>query len=104
MRGRKLPPEIRNIIQTPTSKADVALSKSHHQSDYVSTLGGYEAVKDDVGGLLNIAIEIAAERRKLLGAIKTALEHRDQPEVIRLVSKLCGANDEESSGTDSSID
>ncbi len=84
-------------------EARKGLSKSAETRDHVSTPSGYAAAKDDVGGLLNSAIEIATERRILLGAIKTALERRDQAEVLRLVSKLCGANDEKSGGTDSRI-
>lgn len=79
------------------------LSKFYEQRDHVSNLGARKATEFCLRGLLNAAVEIATEHRALLGSIKSALEHRDHPEVIRLVSKLCGVIDEKSGGTNSGI-
>jgi hypothetical protein len=94
---------LRDDLRLPYEKDKKALPGSHKQRDHVSKPDGGEAAEFGLGGLLNTAIEIATERRALLGAIKSALERRDCPEVLRLVSKLCGANDEKSGGTHSGI-
>jgi hypothetical protein len=105
MGDRTLPQEfiVRDTPPAYSKKTIKALPELLEERDHVSKPGGGTATEFCLGGLLNIAIEIAAERRALLGAIKNALERRDHPEVIRLVSKLCGVNDEKSSGTNSGI-
>lgn len=78
--------------------------KSPEELDHGSSTGVGPASESRLSGLLNSAIEIAAKRRILLGTIRAALERQDHPEVLRLVRRLCGANDEKGCGADPSID
>ncbi len=81
----------------------MALPQLQQERDHVSKPSGENAAEFRLGGLLSTALEIAIERRALLRAIKSALERRDHPEVIRLVSKLCGVSDEKSGGANSGV-
>jgi hypothetical protein len=90
-------------LQISSNNSKVALPEFQEERDHVSELGSGDTAELCLGGLLNVAIEIATERRALLGAIKSALENRDHPEVLRLASKLCGAIDEKSGGANSGI-
>jgi hypothetical protein len=44
----------------------------------------------NVGGLLDIAIEIAAKRRDILRRMRTALLNRNDPEALNCARQLCG--------------
>lgn len=80
-----------------------ALPELQEQRDHVSNPDDEEIAKFSLEGLLNAAMEVATERRALLEAIKRALEHRDHPKVISLVSQLCGVSDEKSGGANPRI-
>jgi hypothetical protein len=44
----------------------------------------------NVGGLLDIAIEIAGKRRDILSRMRTALLNRDDLEALNCARQLCG--------------
>ena len=44
----------------------------------------------NVGGLLDIAIEIAGKRRDILSRMRTALLNRDDLEALNYARQLCG--------------
>jgi hypothetical protein len=44
----------------------------------------------NVGGLLDIAIEVAAKRRDILSRMRTALLNRDDLEALNYARQLCG--------------
>jgi len=44
----------------------------------------------NLGGLLDIAIEIAEKRRDLLDLMRTALLNRDDEQVLSCARQLCG--------------
>jgi len=44
----------------------------------------------NVGGLLNIAMEIAAKRRDILRRMRTALLNCNDPEALNCARQLCG--------------
>jgi hypothetical protein len=87
----------------PSECDKMALLRFQKKRDHVSKPDCGYVAEFPFGGLLGAAIEIASERRALLGAIKVALGRRDHTEVIRLASKLCGATDEKSSGANSGV-
>jgi hypothetical protein len=92
-----------DMVRIPLEEDRKNLPELPEEREHVTTLGGRNASKFSLGGLLNTAVEIAIERRALLEKIRRALERRDHPEVLHLVSKLCGVNDEKSGGVDSGI-
>lgn len=91
---------IQHVGGSPRLRRRKALPELHEELDYRNRADDLGSAPG-LGGLLHTAIEIAAQRRTLLGTIRAALERRDHAEVIRLVSRLCGANNEKSSGADS---
>ena len=49
-----------------------------------------ESPGTNLGGLLDIAIEIAAKRRDILLLMRTALENRNDVEALDYARQLCG--------------
>ena len=49
-----------------------------------------ESLRTNLGGLLDIAIEIAEKRRDILRRMRTALENRNDLEALDYARQLCG--------------
>jgi len=96
----------RELPKQPSSETRSRKSspKPPEELDHGSSIEVGPVSESRLSGLLNSAIEIATKRRVLLGTIRAALERQDYPEVLRLVRRLCGANDEKGCGANPSID
>jgi hypothetical protein len=65
-----------------------------HESDLISanqdSTYHSNSPETNVGGLLDIAIEIAAKRRDILRRMRTALLNCNDPEALNCARQLCG--------------
>ena len=73
--------EATQTLQMPEGIMISANSDFKHRSESPGT---------NLGGLLDIAIEIAAKRRDILRRLRTALENRNDLEALDYARQLCG--------------
>lgn len=75
---------VREAIQTLQLEEGVLISAnggSNHRS---------ESLGPNLGGLLDIAIEIAAKRREILRRMRAALQNSNDQEALDCARQLCG--------------
>jgi hypothetical protein len=75
--------EATQTLQVPDGVMISANSDSKHRDESPGT---------NLGGLLDIAIEIAAKRRDILRRMRTALENRNDQEALDYARQLCGVD------------
>ena len=68
-------------LQMPEGVMISANSHFVHRNEYPGT---------NLGGLLDIAVEIAAKRRDILRQMRTALQNRNDLEALDYARQLCG--------------
>jgi hypothetical protein len=75
---------VREATQTPQMREGVMISAN---SDFRQR---HESPGTNLGGLLDIAMEIAAKRREILRQMRTALQNRNDLEALDYARQLCG--------------
>lgn len=76
--------DAREAAQTLQVREGVMISANNNFKHQNESPGG------NLGGLLDIAIEIAAKRRDILRRMRTALENRNDLEALNYARQLCG--------------
>ena len=88
LRGKKSD-EARKVIATEAAQTlqahESGLISANQESKYQS-----KSAATNVGGLLDIAMEIAAKRRDILRRLRTALLSCNDPEALNCARQLCG--------------
>jgi hypothetical protein len=75
---------VREATQTPQVPEDIMISANNDFKHWDESPG------TNLGGLLDIAIEIAAKRRNILRRMRAALQNSNEQEALDCARQLCG--------------
>jgi hypothetical protein len=73
----------------------VAPVLAHMNATYGHVPSPTQATPSNMGGVLDVVLEIAAGRREMLSKLRAALENGNDMEALSYARKLCGMGDHE---------